>query len=70
MFNLGGSNERALLERVAVRRSATALFVEFDRESFARGEVRPDANVRTRASSRYVVSTVALGADLGDLFRP
>jgi uncharacterized protein (DUF58 family) len=70
MFNLGGMRERNLLERVAARRLATPLFVEFETPSFERGVVDADARVTTHASSRYFVSTVPFGADLADLFRP
>lgn len=70
MFNLGGTRERSLLERIASRRLATPLFVEFDAESFERGIASADVRVTTHASARRVVSTVAFGADISDLFRP
>ena len=70
MFNLGGVRERALLERVAARRLATPLFVEFDTASFERGVPDPAGRITTHASARGIVSTVSLGADLTDLFRP
>lgn len=71
MFNLGDDKERGELELLARQRSATPVFVEFDRASFARSVAgNATSHVRTHVSSRYVVSTVPLGADLGELFRP
>jgi uncharacterized protein (DUF58 family) len=69
MFNLGGADQRASLARVATGRSATALFIEFDKASFAKGEPGVDARIRTQNTSHYAVSTVALGADVRQLFR-
>lgn len=68
MFNLGGANERAQLARIARRRSAEPLFVEFDKASFVAGTSR--GRIETYSSSQGIVSTVAAGADLTQLFRP
>jgi hypothetical protein len=70
MFNLGGAKERALLDRIARRRSAAPVFVEFDRESFASGAASEGRGVRTQASANHIVSTVSLHSDLRELFRP
>ena len=68
IFNLGGANERATFARIAQRRSAEPLFVEFDTASFVSGAT--DGRIETLVSSCGIVSTVAAGADLTQLFRP
>lgn len=70
VFNLGANAERAALEQVAQQRSAMPLFVEFDKDSFARDAFSAAERIRTHASSRSIVSTVPRGADLSELFRP
>lgn len=68
VFNLGGASERATLARIARRRSAEPLFIEFDKASFAKRA--NDGRIETHVSSHGIVSTVAAGADLTQLFRP
>jgi uncharacterized protein (DUF58 family) len=69
VFNLGGVDDRITLEQLARERSAVPVFVEFDKSSYV-DEVPREARVWTHMSSRSIVTTVARGANLAELFKP
>jgi len=58
---------RAELSSRARRHAAHPMYVEFDHDSFVRGE--RNARVRTQHTQQGLVSIVAYGADLTELFR-
>lgn len=68
MFNLGDDAERTALERFAQQRRAAAVFVEFDKASYA--STGGTDRIRTFTSSRSLVSVVPSGANLSELFKP
>ncbi len=67
LFTPRDPSGRAALLRGARQRSAYPLYVEFDHDSFVRGQREP--HVRTQSTAEGLVSIVADGADLSTLFR-
>jgi uncharacterized protein (DUF58 family) len=67
LFTPRDPNGRAALLRGARQRAAYPLYVEFDHDSFLRGERRQ--RLSTQTSAHGLVSIVPYGSDLSELFR-